>query len=421
MTTSTSMVENSTASLPEQQEPKRRLLRFVDIGANLLDDRYTAGMYFGKQRHEPDFDSVLQRSIEGGVTHLILTAGTAEESRRAIQTVRDLRRKFEQQKQQQQQQQQPEGELESRSSSSPCQNSLLIGCTVGVHPTRCQQEFVDNVLTINNNEKNENDDDSPRPCSTTIATQASILNELRSLAIDGLNDCAVVALGEFGLDYDRVEFSPKDIQQEFFKKQLETFAFGSSSSAAVAAAGSDADANTDTKNQKKNRNETINLVSSLPLFLHNRSVGRDLLEMLQEFSRTSNKKLRGVVHSFDDTIELANEFIDLGLYIGLNGCSFKTEENLKVVQNLPLTSILLETDCPYCEIKPTHAGFKYVSTTFEKKVEKKFVKGMMVKGRNEPNQIIQVAEVIAGVKNLPLEEVAEQCYQNSLQLYDRWE
>ena len=402
------MSENSTTSLPEQQEPKRRLLNFVDIGANLLDDRYTAGMYFGKPRHEPDFDLVLERSIEGGVTHLILTAGTVEESRKAIQTVRDLRRKQQQQ------------QHESPNSPSTDQKPLFIGCTVGVHPTRCQQEFVDKVLTtVNNNEQNENDenkDDSPPPCSTTVAAQASVLNELRSVAIDGLKDSAVVALGEFGLDYDRLEFSPKDIQQEFFKKQLEIFAFGS-----LAAGESDA-ADTDTEDQKKDRNEEpINLVSSLPLFLHNRSVGRDLLKMLQDFSRTNNLKLRGVVHSFDDTIELANEFIDMGLYIGLNGCSLKTEENLKVVQDLPLTSMLLETDCPYCEIKPTHAGFKFVNTTFEKKVEKKFVKGTMVKGRNEPNQIIQVAEVIAGVKNIPLEDVAEQCYQNSLHLYDRWE
>ena len=87
------------------------------------------------------------------------------------------------------------------------------------------------------------------------------------------------------------------------------------------------------------------------------------------------------------------------------------------VRELPLSSILLETDCPYCEIKPTHAGFQHVKTTFEKKAEKKFVMGTGVKGRNEPNQIIQVAEVIAGVKGISVDEVASVCYQNSLSLY----
>jgi len=383
-------------------KPTPKLLQFVDIGANLLDDRYTAGQYFGKQRHEPDFDEVLERSIEGGVTHLILTAGTVEESRTAIQTVRNLRRKFQTILEEQQQQRSPP-------------QTLFIGCTVGVHPTRCQQEFVDNVLASNsNNKKNENGEGSHYYSSSSAQ---AVLGELRNITIDGMKDQAVVALGEFGLDYDRLEFSPKDIQQEFFKKQLETFA-----AAAAGLSSADGDA-ADEHDQNTNTNsETINLVTSLPLFLHNRSVGRDLLEMLQEFSTTTsnNTNLRGVVHSFDDTIELANGFIDMGLYIGLNGCSLKTEENLKVVEELPLTSILLETDCPYCEIKPTHAGFKYVHTTFQdKKVksEKKFQMGKMVKGRNEPNQIIQVAEVIAGVKNLSVEDVAHQCYQNSLQLY----
>ena len=72
------------------------------------------------------------------------------------------------------------------------------------------------------------------------------------------------------------------------------------------------------------------------------------------------------------------------------------------------------------EIKNTHAGSQYVQTTWEKKVDKKFEWGKMVKGRNEPCQIVQVAEVIAAVKQLPLEEVAQACYQNSLQLY-RWQ
>jgi len=67
--------------------------KFVDIGANLLDLRYTDGIYYGKKRHESDFEQVIQRSIEYGVTHLVLTAGTLQESKEAIRVVRKLRQR----------------------------------------------------------------------------------------------------------------------------------------------------------------------------------------------------------------------------------------------------------------------------------------------------------------------------------------
>lgn len=63
----------------------------------------------------------------------------------------------------------------------------------------------------------------------------------------------------------------------------------------------------------------------------------------------------------------------------------------------------------------THAGSKkgYVKTKFEQKDKKKFEKGKWVKGRNEPAAIIQVMEVIAGVKGEPLESLSQQIYQNT--------
>lgn len=309
--------------------------KFVDIGANLLDDRFTEGSYNGKVRHEPDWDQVLDRSVNAGVTHIILTAGTLRESRRALELVRELRQKNE---------------------------TLTFGCTIGVHPTRCKQEFVDIVEEGNDPE--------------------SVLQELKQLAVDGQQDKSVLAIGEIGLDYDRLEFCPKDIQQKYFEKQLEVF-------------------------------QSAPELEGLPLFFHNRNVGRDLAEVLKKDPR----RCKGVVHSFDGSLELAKEFIEMGLYIGLNGCSLKTEENLNVVKDLPLECILLETDCPYCDVKATHAGFEFVKTKFESKNYKKFELGKMVKGRNEPCQIVQVAEVIAGVKGISVEEVAGACYSNSMSLY----
>jgi TatD DNase family protein len=347
MSSSSSLAAPSDALSPEQP-----VVRYVDIGANLLDERYTDGIYYGKKRHEQDFDLVLERALEQGVTHIILTAGTLEESRNAVQMVETYRNKWE----------------EKNESGDP---PLSLGCTVGVHPTRCQQEFVDNLKDGQ--------------------TADDVLNELTELLSHGLDRGYVVAIGEFGLDYDRLEFAPKDVQLEFFRRQLQKYLSGDDHPG----------------------------LCGLPLFLHNRSVGKDLLDILLEHNKDDRVPIKGVVHSFDDSLELALAFIDFGLYIGLNGCSLKTEENLEVVKGLPLDKILLETDCPYCEIKATHAGHKHIQTTFAgmKKADKKFETGKLVKGRNEPCQIVQVAEVIAGVKGIPVEEVARVCYQNSMELY----
>lgn len=75
--------------------------------------------------------------------------------------------------------------------------------------------------------------------------------------------------------------------------------------------------------------------------------------------------------------------------------------------------------CPYCDVRSTHTGYQYIQTKFPAQAEKKFVAGQCVKNRQEPCHIIQVAEIVAGVKNLPFSEVANECYANSLQLF-RW-
>ena len=325
----------TTIMAASESQAEGTTLRFVDIGANLLDDRFIQGIYHEKKRHEPDFDEVLKRATQTGVKHIIMTAGTVEESAHAVQQVRKLRQE-------------------------PTAKDIHFSCTVGVHPTRCLQEFV---------ESNDRSDEES-------------LQRLLEIAQDGMTDGCVVAIGEIGLDYDRLQFSPKDVQHKYLVRQLQVL---------VASTG-------------------------LPLFLHNRSVGSDLYEILKEHKDCW--KQGGVVHSFDDSHELAMKFIDdLGLYIGLNGCSLRTEENLQVAKELPLDRILLETDCPYCEVKRTHAGHHHVKTSFPTKQEKKFEMGLMVKGRCEPCQIIQVAEVVAGTKGLPLQEVADGCYENSLKLY----
>ena len=306
--------------------------RFVDIGANILDDRYQ-GNYRGTQRHEPDLHLAIKRAQNVGVRHIVVTAGTVEESRRAVEFCREWNQKS---------------------------TGIHFSSTVGVHPTRCQQEFLD---------KTDIDDDA-------------ILNQLVDIAIEGKKDGTVVAVGEIGLDYDRLDFTAKDAQHKYLIRQLQVLA----------------------------------KAAELPLFLHNRNVGSDLYDIL-----LANKDCwpkGGVVHSFDDTVELASKFIETGsLYIGLNGCSLRTEENLQTVAQLPLNRLLVETDCPYCDVRKTHAGYSHIKTTFDAKPEKKFVMGHPVKNRQEPCHVIQVAEIVAGVQEKSLAVVADTTYQNSLDLF----
>jgi TatD DNase family protein len=146
----------------------------------------------------------------------------------------------------------------------------------------------------------------------------------------------------------------------------------------------------------------------LPLFLHMRAAAEDFERLLKP--RIGKLPKKGLVHSFTGTLEEMQRLVGLGLDIGLNGCSLKTEENLAVVKEIPLERLQIETDGPWCEIRPSHASSKLLSGQVEipKAVRKeKWVEGMMVKGRNEPSCIVQVAHVIAKLKGIDVEEVCE--------------
>eukprot|EP00833_Pecoramyces_ruminatium_P009591 jgi/Orpsp1_1/1183623/evm.model.c7180000086016.1 len=101
----------------------------------------------------------------------------------------------------------------------------------------------------------------------------------------------------------------------------------------------------------------------------------------------------GVVHSFTGSVEEALTIVnDLDLFIGFNGCSLKTEENLKVIEAIPAEKIMIGTDAPWCDIRRTHASFKfldpkYIDSPDQFKKKERFQKGCQVKGRNEPCQL----------------------------------
>ncbi|GAM16927.1 hypothetical protein SAMD00019534_001020, partial [Acytostelium subglobosum LB1] len=298
-------------------------MKYIDIGVNLTDDMYQ-GMYHGKQKHQADLPKVLQRSWDNGLDKIIITSGRLSEVQQALNII-----KLQQQQGQQQR----------------------LFTTIGVHPTRCtefvddEQKYIDSLLELYNANKE-----------------------------------SIVAIGEFGLDYDRLEFCPKDVQLKYFELQFKL----------VEATG-------------------------LPLFLHLRNAFGDFMDVIKRHRHTFKY---GVVHSFDGTAEEAKQIIEAGLYIGINGCSLKTEDNLKAMATIPSDRLLIETDAPWCDIRRTHASHKYVKTTFEsvKKPEKHEI-DKCVQSRNEPCHIVNVLEVIAGCRNESIDTLGNIIYETSNQIF----
>jgi len=178
------------------------------------------------------------------------------------------------------------------------------------------------------------------------------LHELERLA----KDDRVVGIGEIGLDYYR-DLSPRPSQRDAFRAQL-----------ALAAR------------------------LDLPVCIHNRESTDDMLSILRDAGT-----IRGVVHSFLGDGELANEFLALGLHLGIGGpLTFPKNGILRdAVRAVPLDRIVLETDCPYLTPIPYRGR------------------------RNEPAYVTYVAAAIGELKGIDPDVVAEHTTQNAVQLYER--
>jgi TatD DNase family protein len=200
-----------------------------------------------------------------------------------------------------------------------------IHCSVGIHPCDCEGEIVE-----------------------------------RDKIIAAANHPKVVAIGETGLDYFRLEENAeqeKQIQQQSFRNQIQ---------AAIEV--------------------------DKPLIIHTRAAADDTIRILQE---ENAERCRGVLHCFTETWEMAQQALELGFYISISGIvTFKKADQIKdVASKVPLNRLLVETDAPYLAPVP-HRG-----------------------KQNHPGLTRYVAEYIAELRGISYAEVAEQTTQNYFELF----
>ena len=165
----------------------------------------------------------------------------------------------------------------------------------------------------------------------------------------------VVAIGEIGLDY-YWDNESHDIQKKWFVRQLE-----------------------------------LARELDLPVIIHSRDAAEDTLKIMKEHAQG----LRGVIHCFSYSKELAEEYVKMGFHIGIGGVvTFKNGKKLKeVAEVIPLERILLETDCPYLAPEPYRGK------------------------RNSSLYIPHIAQAIADIKGITYEEVVAQTEQNGKLLF----
>jgi TatD DNase family protein len=172
----------------------------------------------------------------------------------------------------------------------------------------------------------------------------------------GIKMDRVVAIGEIGLDYYR-KFGNKDSQIELFIRQLEMA-------------------------------EKLHY----PVIIHNREAGQDVLEILQQ----KLPEKGGILHCYSEDWEYARKALELDLYISFAGnVTYRNARNLhETAKNMPLERMLIESESPFM-IPAEYRG-----------------------KRNKPVYLESTAKFLAELREIPLEELSETLYQNSLRFFN---
>ena len=168
----------------------------------------------------------------------------------------------------------------------------------------------------------------------------------------------MIAIGEIGLDYYwHKEKKEHEIQQKMFRAQME-----------------------------------IAREEKLPFMIHSRDAAEDTLNIVREYMQGG--MYGGIIHCFSNSREIAAEYLNMGLYLGIGGVvTFKNAKKLKeVVQYAPLSQLVLETDCPYMAPEPNRGK------------------------RNSSLYLPYVVQAIAELKQVSPEEVIEVTRENTHRL-----
>ena len=170
-------------------------------------------------------------------------------------------------------------------------------------------------------------------------------------------DSRILAIGEIGLDYF-YDNADRAVQRTVFETQLQI--------------ASDLD---------------------LPVVIHSREADEDTMAILANFENTLKK--RGVIHSFTSGPELAQYAIDQGFCLGFNGiCTFNKAQNVRdIIAMTPLENIILETDAPFLTPVPYRGK------------------------ENAPFYLPFIAEKVAEVKEIDVEDLLPIAYENSERLF----
>ena len=189
------------------------------------------------------------------------------------------------------------------------------------------------------------------PHSASEMTE-NTLDELRDMA----KEDKVIAIGEIGLDY-YYDNSPRDIQRKWFREQLE-----------------------------------LAKELDLPVIIHSRDATKETYDIIKE---AQDGTLRGVLHCFSGSVEVAMEYIKLGFYISIGGTvTFKNSRVVReVAEAVPLDKFLVETDCPYLTPEPYRGK------------------------RNEPMFVKYAAEKIAEIRGISFEELSKATNKNTKELF----
>ena len=168
-----------------------------------------------------------------------------------------------------------------------------------------------------------------------------------------LND-KVKAIGEIGLDY-HYEDIPREIQKQAFRAQM-----------------------------------ALARELDLPAIVHERDAHEDGMAIVREFPQVT-----GVFHCYSGSAEMARQLVELGWYIGFTGVlTFKNARKaVEVASSIPLDRIVLETDCPYMAPEPFRGK------------------------RNDPGKLYRMAEKLAEIRGLSVEEIHRITVENGKRLY----